>query len=155
MINALYFKSTWEYEFDPEANVMLDFYDENRVGIGEKEMMKQQADLEYYTHGDIFTSVKLPYKDGKYSMTLFKPQFGKTTGDIIAAMSGSAWQTWRTDYAKEKVVVTMPKFKFDYKKQLKDDLITMGMSSAFEELNADFTDINSDERLFISKKNIY
>ena len=151
LINALYFKSTWQYEFDPDANVMRDFYDENGTSLGEKEMMKQQADLKYYTHEDVFTSVKLPYKSGKFEMILFKPQTDKTTDDIITAMSGTAWQAWRANYAEEKVVVTMPKFKFDYKKQLKDDLITMGMPSAFEESSADFTDINSNERLFISK----
>lgn len=151
LINALYFKSAWKYEFDPQANIMLGFYNENNVSLGEKEMMKQEAELEYYTHEDIFTSVQLPYKGDKFTMVLFKPQSGKITDDIIAAMSSSEWQNWKANYETEDVIVTMPKFKFEYKKQMNTDLIEMGMPTAFMEGSADFSSINPDVALFISK----
>lgn len=150
LINALYFKSTWQYEFDPTANEMKNFYDENATLIGQKEMMVQQADFQYYEHDDLFTSTMLPYKDGGFTMTLFKPQEGKTTTNIIDAMNSSAWNEWKSNYETKDVVITMPKFKLEYKNRLNDELLSMGLQDAFSGASANFTGISDAAQLFIS-----
>ncbi len=148
LINALYFKNNWQYEFDPADNLMLDFYDEDGISLGKKEMMRQQADLQYYEHEDLFTSVQLPYQDGGFTMTVFVPQDGKTTADVIDAMDSQAWNDWQANYEEKDIMLTLPKFKFAYKNKLNDELQNMGLESAFS--NADFTNI-ADAQLAISE----
>lgn len=148
LINALYFNSTWKYEFDPEDNTEVTFVAETTGESKTLEMMSMEAGLAYYNNVD-FSSVILPYKNDKYRMVLFRPEYGKTTNDVINSMSGEKWKEWKQLYeTKEKVVVTMPKFKFEYKNILNDELKDLGLGIAFTEA-ADFTGI-SDIALLIS-----
>ena len=54
-------------------------------------------------------------------------------------------------YKVKPISFTMPKFKVEYKKKLNDVLSQLGMSVAFNPVQADFSRINPDIRLYISK----
>lgn len=51
----------------------------------------------------------------------------------------------------DSVNLTMPKFTFAFKQDLNNALTALGMGIAFNPGGADFTDINADGGLFISK----
>jgi len=67
-------------------------------------------------------------------------------------MSPSAWETLNTSLNSPlKVDVWMPRFKFTWESDLKQILSSLGMAVAFSENEANFTKINSDGHLFITK----
>lgn len=149
LINAIYFKGTWTYEFDPDDTEEQDFHTEG--GMTEKvDMMQMEADI-LYTGNDLFDAISLPYGDGQFNMFIMLPKQGKTTADIIPELNNDNWNTWINSLGKQKVVVKLPKFKFEFFRLLNDDLTNMGMGVAFDPGNADFSGINPDRELFISR----
>lgn len=148
LINALYYNCLWEYEFDPDESSQKMFYNDDESEFGEVEMMKTESEFNYASTDD-FTSVELPYKDGKFSMHLFLPADGTTLDELIQKLDGDAWDSWLGEYeTHEKVQVVLPKFKFDYDRPLGPELKEMGIEIAFTE-EADFSGI-SDIPLLIT-----
>ena len=149
LINAIYFKGLWKYEFDPEATSKQAFYSGN--GNTEMvDMMEIESDLLYMSN-DLFSAVKLPYGDGAFCMTILLPHSQYTTLDITDELTNQNWNVWMNSFGKEHLVVKLPKFKYEFFRSLNDDLRDMGMGIAFESFNADFSGINPDEQLFISR----
>ena len=105
-----------------------------------------------YSSNDIMQAVEMPYGAGNYSMIILLPQYNKTPDDIIDQLTNENWNSWLSEfYEAEKVQIHLPKFKFEYKNQLNDELINMDMGIAFDPYNADFSKINPLEQLFISR----
>ena len=149
LINALYFNCLWEIEFDKEESAEEYFYNENGSQYGLVTMMKTESEFNYASN-DNFTAVELPYKNGKFSMHLFLPKGQKTVDELISELDGDSWNAWLESYQKtEDVQVIMPKFKFDYEREMGPDLISMGLEEAFTN-SADFSGI-SEIDLFISR----
>jgi len=145
LINALYFKSDWKYTFKEEDTKELPFYGEN--GTENVQMMHLTNDLSFYESGE-FSSVKLPYKNDKFSMTIFLPKENNTTSNITNLLTIENWQNWNKNYTIIPIDLEMPKFKFSYKKELNNPLSDLGLDIAFSD-NANFIGI-SDINLKIS-----
>jgi serpin B len=145
LINALYFKSDWKYSFDVKDTEDLPFYGENSTQS--VKMMNLTNDLSFYEN-EYFSSVKLPYKNNKYTMTLFLPNETKTTSDILEVLNTENWEKWNALFYTKEVALKMPKFKFSYEKLLNKALIDMGLGNAFS-ADANFNGI-SNENLSIS-----
>lgn len=149
LINAIYFKGLWKYEFDPEATGKQSFYLKNG-NVEMVDMMEMENDLLYLSN-DLFSAVKLPYGDGAFNMTILLPHSQFTPNDIAEELTNANWNIWMDSFGKEHLVVKIPKFKFKFFRELNQDLTDMGMGIAFEPLNADFARINPDEQLYISR----
>ena len=150
LINAIYFKGIWKYEFDESDTEEMPFYlsDGNTKDVP---MMVQEASFNYLSN-DIMQAVEMPYGAGNYSMVILLPQYNKTTDDIVDQLSNENWNSWLSEfYEAEKVQIHLPKFRFEYKNQLNDELKNMGMEIAFDPDNADFSKINPAWQLFISR----
>jgi serpin B len=149
LINAIYFKGVWMYEFDPDDTREQDFYPED--GMTQKvDMMQMEGDL-LFTSNDLFEAISLPYGDGQFNMFIMLPKGENTTGDIVAELNNDNWNTWINSLGTQQVVVKLPKFKFEFFRLLNDDLSSMGMGIAFDPDNADFSGINPDNELYISR----
>ena len=149
LINAIYFKGVWKYEFDPEKTSERDFYLEDSRSM-KVDMMEMEEEV-LYTSNDIFQAVSLPYGDGQFNMFIMLPAAQKTTADIVAELNNDNWDSWIGSLQTEQVVVKLPKFKFDFFRLLNDDLTGMGMGIAFDPDNADFSGINPERDLYISR----
>jgi serine protease inhibitor len=146
LINAIYFKGTWQLEFDKGKTADQPFY----LSDGSQKvvpMMNLKDTLNCYNN-DLFQAVELDYGRGNYSMVVLLPKTGKSTGDIIKALTPENWKEWTSRFHKTEVTLSLPKFKFEYDIQLKKVLCNMGMSVAFSS-NADFTGINKNGGLYI------
>jgi len=149
LINAIYFKGMWKYEFDPEATSQQPFYLKN--GNTEMvDMMEMECDLMHMSN-NLFSAVQLPYGDGAFNMTILLPHSQYTPDDIVEELTNENWNIWMNSFGKKSVTVKFPKFKFEFFRMLNDDLIDMGMGIAFDPYNADFSGINPDEQLYISR----
>jgi serine protease inhibitor len=147
LINAIYFKGTWQIEFDKEKTKDAPFY----LSDGSQKtvpMMNMEDTLNYYSN-DLFRAVELDYGRGNYSMVLMMPNLEKSTDDIVQALTPENWNLWTEGFHKTDIILSMPRFKFDYEKTLNEILMDMGMGIAFSSF-ADFTGINHYGELEIS-----
>ncbi len=112
-------------------------------------MMMQDAELNYMSNND-FSAVELPYGSEHYSMVVLLPSQTNTTEEIISQLNPDNWKVWNESFTKKEVVVSLPKFKFEFEDSLNNVLSAMGMGIAFSPVEADFTKINPQGNLYIS-----
>ncbi len=149
LINAVYFKGTWLYEFDADNTKDDLFNREDGTSIPVK-MMEQRSDFRY-TANDLFQAIDLPYGDEKYVMTLLLPRSGKHVDDLTAQMTAENWRQWIAELNGEKrpVDLFLPRFTLEYDISLKRVLTSLGMGIAFSG-KADFTKIDKAGDLWIN-----
>jgi serine protease inhibitor len=146
LINALYFKGSWTYEFDPEDTKDAPFYlQDGRVTSCQ--MMRYRMEHPYFANDD-FQAIDLPYGDGDFSMLIILPKPDKNIDNIITMITPENWAIWLNSLIKDSVDLFLPRFKVEYEKKLKNDLTGMGMGIVFTEF-ADFTKINKEGGLLI------
>ncbi len=136
LINAIYFKGTWQTEFKPEATHEASFYTAD--GPVTVDMMHiPGSDFAYFSN-DLFQMIDLPYGDSIFSMTILLPKEGHDVDEVINQMNSSNWNTWITGLQTQPAQLFLPKFKMEYDTKLKRPLSDLGMEVAFTDF-ADFT----------------
>ncbi|MCK4715303.1 MAG: serpin family protein, partial [Candidatus Marinimicrobia bacterium] len=149
LINAIYFKGTWTYEFD-EENTSDDIFYLPDGSEKECKMMSHQCDHNYFEN-EQFQAIDLPYGDAGFSMTILLPKPEVNIDSLIAQMNNETWNSWLGSFSEQEVNFYLPKFKLEYEISLNGILSALGMSIAFDPNRADFTKINSDGSLYISE----
>jgi serpin B len=146
LINAIYFKGQWNSRFDKDKTVDELFH--KSTGESAKvPMMKQTS--HFRTHrGDSFIVAEFPYGQGNYVMDVILPDDNDGIKDFLPMMTVTNLRQWTEQMSEGEIEVSFPKFKYGYKKELKNILTDMGMVKAFSE-GADFSNI-SDLELLIS-----
>jgi serine protease inhibitor len=149
LINAIYFNGKWRYQFDKADTNEEPFY--LAPGSPKNVPMMHQSENLKCAKTDNLTLVDLPYGQGNFSMLVVLPDDGFAISDIDGALTSSNWTEWMEllENNTHKVELSMPKFKYGYKRLLNDDLIKLGMGIAFSDL-ADFSNI-SDQWLQINR----
>lgn len=148
LINAIYFKGNWTYEFDKDLTTD-DIFTKTDGSTVAVQMMKQEGEFDYFENQE-FQAINLPYGDGDFSMMLILPTQENDLNAVMNQINESNWQDWQNSLIPENGTIQLPTFSMELKFSLKEILKMMGMSVAFEPLNADFSKINSDKDLFIS-----
>ena len=136
LMNALYFKDSWQNSFDQGLTKEGEFHARNGETT-KKEFMKATQDVLYYEDDDT-QLVILPMQAGVYMAFVL----GSTDGISEKISSANV----------ENVRVTIPKMDLetDFSKQeLVDFLEESGVKLAFDPENADFTAM-IDHRVFVS-----
>ena len=149
LINAVYFNGKWKHQFDSRLTADRPFYITPGNPV-EVPMMYQKQKFAVAA-ADRAKLVELPYGQGNYSMVVALPDEGVSAVEIAAGLDYQKWEEWMASlsYGITEVELYMPKFKYDYKRKLNDDLISLGMGPAFDPGMADFSRI-SDVEVFIS-----
>jgi serine protease inhibitor len=151
LINAIYFKGTWQKEFDPSKTREGPFHlangDEKQVP-----MMRQQRWYPYYREEN-FQAISLAYGDGQMSMYIFLPDRESDLNIFLENLNAESWENWMSQFHEQDVSLVMPKFKLEYGKTLNDPLKALGMDVAFDPELADFSRMASLEfgNLYIEK----
>jgi serpin B len=149
LINAIYFKGTWQYEFDKE-NTEDDVFNLTGSGTVDCKMMKIRGRFDYYEDDDV-QIIDLPYGDGDFSMTIFLPKPGMDINEFAANLDESRWQNYLTYLKSDSGTLELPKFKLEYKLKMNDVLKALGMSIAFDPQQADFTRMNPYGGIWINR----
>ena len=147
LINAIYFKGKWKLQFDPDDTSEKPFYKPsgNQPAV---QMMKQTEDFSVYD-GDGFMLAEFPYGQGNFVMDIILPDIKSGTDGILPILTGGAFAGWVDQLEEREVNVSIPRFKYGYKKKLKEILTDMGMGIAFTDA-ADFTNIAETPPLLIN-----
>ncbi len=148
LINAIYFKGTWTFQFDSTATKQDDFYVTQSDPV-KCMMMNQKNKLDYY-QTDNYQAVELPYGDGDFSMLVILPAQSSDINSFISQLDENFWDNLLTNMDSAEVNLWLPRFKLEYFITLNDALKAMGMESAFNPLTADFTKMRPVRDLYIS-----
>ncbi len=143
LANAVYFKAAWQNKFYSEATKPQTFYNRNGTE-SEIPFMHQLDDFAYY-EADGIQAVEMPYQN--YSVSDadgMKMQFFKDADfGMYFLMSEKELDLQEVlDHAvfrREKVRLTIPKFKMEYGDSLADELKALGVLTAFDPYQADLS----------------
>jgi len=150
LANAIYFKATWEHEFDPNVTTKGPFtlLDGNTVDV---DMMGFKSEEQLpYAAGDGWQAVALPYKGGLTDMIIIVPDSGKFES-FEASLTAELYNQIVSALQQQGVHLSMPKFTFESYYPLRDILSGMGMQDAFDEQRADFSGIDGQHILYIGE----
>ncbi|HEY9617654.1 MAG TPA: serpin family protein, partial [Microcoleaceae cyanobacterium] len=147
LINAIYFKGNWTNQFDKQLTKNEPF----RLANGQQKsvaMMSQHGEYRYY-ETEQFQAVNLPYGDRRVSMLIFLPKQTSNLSQFYQTLTAENWRTWSQQFRSRPGSVQIPRFKIEYKIDLKQTLSKLGMAAAFGR-QADFSNL-SDTRVRIDE----
>jgi serine protease inhibitor len=146
LLNALYFKGNWKYQFDAKKTRDTPFKLENGSEKNVK-MMYASSDFKVAS-GAKYNAVQLPYGNGQFKMTLLIPTGQNTIDQALTDLSGTSWQELQGRMKESGVTVGLPRFTLDYSAQLEKTLNKMGISKVFSTA-AELGKINKTANLFV------
>ena len=149
LMNALYFKGDWSYQFDKALTSDRPFFTTEGNSVNVSTMNGKVGSK--VTAGDNYKAIELPYGCTNFTMVIIVPDealagFNSTfTAERLNAIASTF--DGQDEYGE--MIVYMPKFKFSYEKVLNDQLQSMGMIDAFNSSLANLSGI-SDASIFVS-----
>jgi serpin B len=144
LINAIYFKGDWTYQFDEERTGDGVF----RLADGSQTTVRMMATEDEIPvrqgHDEQAVVLDLAYGGQAYSMTIVAPWDPAAIGALTEGLTPARWNGWLDALDSTTTHVMLPRFTLEYEIALKDVLSTLGMGIAFDELEADFSNLASD-----------
>jgi serpin B len=144
LINAIYFKGNWQTPFEKSQTANKTFYLTD--GSSKQHPMMSQTGIYGYYATDKFEAVSLPYgEEGSLSMYIFLPRLNSNLDTFLQQLTAENWNIWMQDFREINCIIEIPRFKMEYKVELKSTLIALGMAGIFELSKAEFspmTDVN-------------
>lgn len=137
LINAVYYKAEWQYQFDKSQTESQPFYIEDGNQTQTEMMFSKGAKINYYKDDDL-QMIDLPYGNGQFSMTILLPEPDRKISDITENLTEEKFNSLISVSNSVTPRIRMPKFRIEYKTLLNDPLIDLGMGIAFSE-SADFS----------------
>jgi len=137
IINAVIFDARWRF-----AYVSYDTYFDNFTDVNGKsvrtEFMKSQENR-YIDNGEAIGFIK-PYFNNLYSFVALMPNADIPINDYIQSLTGMKFIHAVKTAADKLVFAYLPKYKYEFKIEMNDVLIDMGMIDAFGD-KSDFSKI--------------
>ena len=151
LINAIYFKGIWTYQFDKEST-KDDWFVLPDSSWKRCKMMEQRGLYKYFSNDD-FQAVDLPYGDGNFSMTIFLPHLQRDIDSLIAKFDHENFNHWISSlsFPSDSFDIYIPKFTLEYELKLNDALKALGMGVAFNPWLADFTKMYESGDVWINE----
>ena len=143
LMNAIYFKATWQYYFEKKNTRNEPFT--TASGSKKDVPMMQRKALLSYGKNDVYSAIHLPYSTGLWNMDILLPNEGKTVNDIINSLSASTWNP-SGFYRTTTVDIKLPRFKTESDIDLNKIISDMGAPSMFSAADADFSLISKNEK---------
>lgn len=149
LVNAVYFKAPWTRPFEPNGTRAEPFRRSDGSTVT-AQMMSQDGNFNYVTNERVH-AVELLYADSAFSMVLMMPTAGTSLETIVSVLQPGQWEGVLSAMQRSRIMLRMPKFRFEYKKELNQPLTDLGMGIAFQPFAADFSRIASRDDIHISR----
>lgn len=151
LMNAIYFKGSWNTPFAKSETAAKDF----KQGNGQSkqaQMMRRYGKYRYLRDSENqFQAVALPYgQDKTVNMYVFLPDPESSANALLSKLSGDSLSDWLGKFRSQDGEVLLPRFKMEYEASLNEPLKQMGMGPAFDESRANFSELLKS-KAFISQ----
>ena len=148
LVNALAIDMAWNIEFVPENTTSRPFTKANgeEINVAMMHMSTTSTNLKYYKDGE-YTELAMPFKDyngTELEFVAIMPESDLNkmlTSDVLTTNVNNILDKLHT-VDKEELSISLPRFDFEYKVSLKNDLNTLGVETAFSP-DADFSNISA------------
>jgi serine protease inhibitor len=127
LINAIYFKGVWTYEFDATQTKESPFTEEDGSVQQVITMFSGKPSITEFAHSK-FLMINIPYGNKQFSMTVLLPNLGNTVQEVTGILSTDSLNFWLSHADTTAIGLSMPKFKMNWKSDLKKNLEDMGMA---------------------------
>lgn len=148
LVSTLYYAANWQSEFLEKDNAEKVFHSP----LGDKTCtFMYQRDYGEYIKGDGFGAVKKQFSGGGY-MYFILPDEGVSPETIIGSknLTDILYSDNSGNSVTADIKLGVPKFDVASNLNLKDYLVSLGMTDAFDIEKADYSPVTSDN-LFLSK----
>lgn len=153
LTNAVYFKTNWSKQFGAENTWDGKF----KLNSGQRVDARMMQKTSNYNYGETsnLQILEMDYLGNDLSMLIILPK-ENNLNQIEDIFSIEELNNWKKDMKTEEVRVTLPKFKFETKYFMAEDLKEMGMPTAFRDPirnppGADFTGMSEIGELYIGE----
>ena len=149
LLNSVFFKALWLYGFDEIYTTKQDFMTADGTKV-KKPMMNQIAVFDYF-EDETVQAVRLPYRNGKYSMVLLLPAVETMPiNELFDTLTAKRWKELTANMQRQSVMLQMPRFKTSTEKNMTPLLMDMGVKAAFSSSNANFSQMLKDPSIPLS-----
>ena len=154
LTNAIYFKGVWLWNFDEKMTNNEKFFirPDFLVEVPVMNMRLEEAEFNYY-EDETVQVLELPYKGGKMIMIVVLPRQIISDRNLLSfesSLTEEKLKAYQTKMEKTKLdAIALPKFKIRTNYFLNENLIDLGMPTAFSE-RADFSKITGKKDFSIS-----
>lgn len=157
LVNAIYFKGSWNTQFKEEKTADAQFR-LNKNDTKPVKMMQQKSKFPFATIPEANCKIlEMPYKGNDLSMLIFLPNDieDDTTGleKLEKELTYQNFVDWTLPdmMSPNEVDVKLPRFKMEEKYDLEKILTNMGMENAFDLYKRDFSGMSPANDLIVSK----
>lgn len=147
LVNAIYFKSSWDEPFQERATVDAPFHRADGSDVDAK-LMRRTDRFPYAEDGDV-QILEMPYRSNALSMLVVLPRTRDGLPAVEQRLTPAVLEGWIDGLGGRKVAVRFPRFEYTSSFDLTSTLGAMGMSDAFSAKRADFSLMTQKEPLFI------
>jgi len=143
LINAIYFKATWQYQFDKAKTQKMIFNLADGSVTSADMMQSNGVSVSYYRNQDL-QFIEIPYGNGQFVFSILLPNNTQDLNETIGAMNTTKFNSLVDGADSITVQLFLPKFKIEYKVLLNEVLSAMGMAQSFG-ADADFSNLFTEE----------
>jgi serpin B len=122
LVNAIYFKGFWTYQFDPKLTFKAPFFlnEDDSVDV---DFMKIKKHFKYGRFENLdATALELPYKDSDITMLIILPNKRTGLAALESKLNTVDFGEITSQMYSEEVNVELPKFKIEFDIELTDPL---------------------------------
>jgi serpin B len=147
LLNAVYFKGQWKFQFDKEKTYDANFSLADGSLKNVKMMNQDNVTVPSYEDG-MLQCIDLPYGNGAFSMMVILPAWNKTLDELIATLDGDTYGKIVAGLSDRTWPVSMPRWKQECEFRLVDAMQNLGIERIFQSGN--LSGIADDSRLAVS-----
>ncbi|KFM58296.1 putative serpin-like protein, partial [Stegodyphus mimosarum] len=150
LLNAVYFKGTWKTEFDVKKTKPQKFYNNGLESEAKEVPMMHIVGGFPYTVDDDVEVLELPYKGENISMIILLPKSRDGLSALEQSLTLGRLENIRQQLDEMKVVVSLPKFKVEYSREMSGEFQSLGANKIFSPI-ADFSGMTNDNNVYVSQ----
>ncbi|XP_063339743.1 leukocyte elastase inhibitor-like isoform X1 [Pelmatolapia mariae] len=157
LVNAIYFKGSWNTQFKEEMTADAQFR-LNKNDTKAVKMMHQKSKFPFATIPEADCKIlEMPYKGNDLSMLIFLPNDIEDDATGLEKLEKELTYKNFVDWTRpdmmspNEVDVKLPRFKMEEKYDLEKILTKMGMENAFDIYKSDFSGMSPANDLIVSK----
>ena len=145
LINTICFDGEWEVIYYEDQIRETEFTNASGETVKVEGMYSEES---WYIEDDNTIGVMKSYKGG-YRFVALLPSEDVPIDDYVADLTYDKYTSLMASKRRVAVKTMIPKFQYEYSKEMEDALMAMGMEKAFDSNTADFSYMTNDANPYI------